>query len=95
MSDLFGNPEDRFSHDVAHILLSIFIIISPLSLIVVSNYFSFEPSAMGKTEIGSVNFYLVIMLTCSCNVHPLTPHFYIVKVGFTGVYIIFLFCSKT
>ena len=31
------------------------------------------------------------MLTCPCNVHPLTPHFYIVKLGFTGVYIIFLF----
>ena len=31
------------------------------------------------------------MLTCPCNVDPLTPHFYIVKLGFTGVYIIFLF----
>ena len=29
-----------------------------------------------------------IMLTCPCNVHPITPHFYIVKLGFTGVYII-------
>ena len=32
-----------------------------------------------------------IMQTCPCNEHPLTPHFYIVKLGFTGVYIIFLF----
>ena len=32
-----------------------------------------------------------IMKTCPCNEHPLTPHFYIVKLGFTGVYIIFLF----
>ena len=34
-----------------------------------------------------------IMLTFPCNVHPLTPHFYVVKLGFTGVYmsIIFLF----
>ena len=31
------------------------------------------------------------MLTCQCNVHPLTPHFYIVELGFTGVYIIFVF----
>ena len=31
------------------------------------------------------------MLTCPCNVHPLTPHYYIVKLGFTGVYIIFIF----
>ena len=32
-----------------------------------------------------------IMITCPCNVRPLTPHFYIVKLGFTGVDIIFLF----
>ena len=24
------------------------------------------------------------MITCPCNVYPLTPHFYIVKFGFTG-----------
>ena len=38
---------------------------------------------------------LHIMITCPCNVDPLTPHFSIVKFGFTGVYIILLFCSKT
>ena len=32
-----------------------------------------------------------IMITCPCNEHPLTPHFYIVKLGFTRVYIFFLF----
>ena len=32
-----------------------------------------------------------IMITCPCNVHPLTSHFYIQKLGFTGVFIIFLF----
>ena len=31
-----------------------------------------------------------IMLTYWCNVDPLTPHFYIIKLGFTGVYIVFL-----
>ena len=30
-----------------------------------------------------------IMLKCPCNMYPLTPHFYIVKQGFAGVYIIF------
>ena len=30
------------------------------------------------------------MKICPCNEYPLTPHFYIVKLGFTGVYIIFL-----
>ena len=34
------------------------------------------------------------MKTCSCNEHPLTPHFYIVKLGFTGVYFFLSFASK-
>ena len=34
------------------------------------------------------------MITSPCNVYPLTPHFYIVKLGFTGVYIIFSFLLK-
>ena len=32
-----------------------------------------------------------IRITSPCGLYPLTPHFYIVKLGFTGVYIIFLF----
>ena len=32
-----------------------------------------------------------IMITSPCNVYPLTFHFYIVKLGFTGINIIFLF----
>ena len=31
----------------------------------------------------------IIMQTSPCNEYPLTPQFYIVKLGFTGVY---LFC---
>ena len=31
---------------------------------------------------------LVIMIICQCDLYPLTPHFYIVKLGFTGVFII-------
>ena len=31
-----------------------------------------------------------IMLTCPCNVDPLSSHFYIIKLGFTGVFIVFL-----
>ena len=34
---------------------------------------------------------LNITKTSPCNEDPLIPHFYIVKLGFTGVYIIFLF----
>ena len=44
--------------------------------------------------ISHVILYVVavsvyIMQTCPCNIYPLTPHFYIVKLGFTGVYIFF------
>ena len=37
----------------------------------------------------------IIMITYPCNVYPLTPYFYIIKLGFTGINIIFSFCSKT
>ena len=36
-----------------------------------------------------------VMMTRGCNLHPLTPLFYIVKLGFTGVYIFAYFRSKT
>ena len=36
----------------------------------------------------------VITKSCLYNVDPLKPHFYIVKLGFIGVYIIFLFLLK-
>ena len=42
-----------------------------------------------------VNRIFIIMQTFPCNVYPLKPHSYIVKMGLTGVYIILLFCSKT
>ena len=35
--------------------------------------------------------YNIITNTSPCNEDPFTPHFYRVKLGFTGVYIIFLF----
>ena len=36
----------------------------------------------------------LITKTCLYNFDPLKPHFYIVKVGFTGVYIIFLISAQ-
>ena len=39
----------------------------------------------------SVILFVSITKTSPCNVQPLTSHFYIVKLGFTGVYILFLF----
>ena len=35
-----------------------------------------------------------ITKTSPCNEHPLTPIFYIVKLGFTGVYIFLIFAPK-
>ena len=37
---------------------------------------------------------LVITKTCLYNFDPFKPHFYIVKLGFTGVYIIFLISAQ-
>ena len=37
---------------------------------------------------------LFITKTCLYNFDPLKPHFYIVKLGFTGVYIIFLISAQ-
>ena len=37
---------------------------------------------------------VIITKTCLYNVDPLKPHFYIVKLGFTGVYIIFLISAQ-
>ena len=36
-----------------------------------------------------------IMISCPYNVYPLTPNFYIVKLGLTGVFNFSYFCSKT
>ena len=39
-------------------------------------------------------FSLYIMITSPCNVYPLIPHFYVAKVGFTGVYLFSYFALK-
>ena len=53
--------------------------------------FMYGSSTFGKTE---QNICGIITKTCLYNVDPLKPHFYIVKVGFTGVYIIFLISAQ-
>ena len=35
-----------------------------------------------------------IRITCPCDLYPLTPHFYIVKLGFTEVYYFLIFTPK-
>ena len=46
-------------------------------------------------DLASVNewkimFHPYIRKTCPCNEYPLKPHFYLVKLGFAGVYLFFL-----
>ena len=43
-----------------------------------------------KTAVRHDRAAIFITKTCLYNFDPLKPHFYIVKLGFTGVYIIFL-----
>ena len=53
-------------------------------------YFKTNKSAMLKTFFLCVGSVIGITKTRLYNVDPLKPHFYIVKLGFKGVYIIFL-----
>ena len=45
---------------------------------------------MHKMSSKKKTFFRFITKTCLYKIDPLKPHFYIVKLGFTGVYIIFL-----
>ena len=46
-----------------------------------------------EKKVRMVTSWLVdfIRKTCPCNEYPLKPHFYIVTLGFAGVYLFFLF----
>ena len=49
-----------------------------------------------KKNLTSIEFYFTncIMITRLCYLYPLTPHFYIVNLGFTGVYFFLMFVLK-
>ena len=68
--------------------------------IIVNSFFSFAETANSKLQVLNVTENLAYFFTSlnmkTYNVDPLKSHFYIKKLGFTGVYIIFLIlCSKT
>ena len=48
------------------------------------------PKLTGQPDMNKVGC-LIIRKTCLCNEYPLKPHFYIVKLGYAGVYLSFLF----
>ena len=54
-----------------------------------------ESQTAHKSSGLDLRFLPVITKTYLYNSDPLKPHFYIVKLGFTGAYIIFLISSKT
>ena len=53
--------------------------------------FSSEKRHFYSRKISSI---LYIRITCPCNEDPLTLHFYILKLGFTEVFIFFLSLRK-
>ena len=79
VSDLVGNPEYRFSHNEALIMQC------NGNTKVLSN---FENRVQFRPVLGA---WQIIMITCPYDLDPLISQFYIVKLGFTGVYIIFSF----
>ena len=48
-----------------------------------------KKKSLGCFDLFFVKFSYAITKTCLYNFDPLKPHFYIVKLGFTGVYISF------
>ena len=50
-----------------------------------------ENPVISPNHKASRQSFGIITKTSPCNKHPLTPHFYIVKLGFTGIYFFFLF----
>ena len=44
-----------------------------------------------KQNFNTILVLYIIRKTCPCKVYSLKPHFYIVKLGYAGVYLFFLF----
>ena len=53
-----------------------------------------QTTRLGIEAREIILLYVTIRITCPCVLYPRTPHFYIVLLGFTGVYIFFLFLLK-
>ena len=75
----------------------IYIQMSTNNLIIILLVAYFSIILETKTYAYAMSFYNMhnlfthIRKTCPCNAYPLKPHFYIVKLGFAGVYLFFLF----
>ena len=60
--------------------------------LVVAERFIYTCSRTTHSEI--IKLAVIIMKTCLYTFDPLKPHFYIVKLGFTGVYIVVLISAQ-
>ena len=67
-----------------------------MSWILCPHYENIPIQIYWKFHHQTENFQIKILITKAClyNFDPLKPHFYIVKLGFTGVYIIFLISAQ-
>ena len=90
---VFAYAKSRFSHGAAQNAIVIRNISANCSFHGITRFPEFE--VIRASLIYSRPYFqmLIIMVTRPCNVDPLTHHLYIVKVGFTGLYLIFLFLS--
>ena len=50
--------------------------------------------ALDRSPLRGISMAYPVTNTRLCNFDPLKPHFYIVKLGFTGVYITFFFAKR-
>ena len=66
---------------------------TPLNVMVVNKEIILT-TTVKKEFLFQITDLLFITKTYLYNFDPLKPHFYIVKLGFTGVYIFFLFLLK-
>ena len=56
--------------------------------------FTWWPCCQSQEQQQKRQTRLIIRKTCPCNKYPLIPHFYIVKLGYAGVYLFLLFLLK-
>ena len=78
------------------IIVGIFILIGRENVMHENKKFYNLGARLSSSSTSCCWFILQFLITKTClyNFDPLKPHFYIVKLGFTGAYIIFLISAK-
>ena len=95
----------RYSQLQQATLITITIVIKILIITIIIEYRLLQFCLLFQIDMYSMHiactkseypyfFIFIITKTCLYNFDPLKPHLYIVKLGFTGVYIIFLISAQ-